>query len=334
MQFIHGKIFLQTGKALRSAKVSFLNEDMDCAIKRLTVSTSGRTSVNRCRKRNGNSFSQDQAKDSPQKLPLEESDNEDSENYRNFSEVSSPKSSRGRRRVGRNKHIFSKIVTKTQDSSVTLSPDVKSSPSTSHMLSPNGSSSNDTLPECRTTVESPAEPDSTVVCDEESTELLEELERSRDPGEELAEEEELEELDMEEDRSREPGEELAEEEEELDMEEERSREPGEELAEEEELEELDMEEERSRELIEEEEDMERSRDEEEEKSREMIEEDDEEEEEELENRQQAPGEDEDEELDLEELEEEEEEEEYFDEVLDESSQETNEVSRYSKVSIL
>ncbi|KAF4524962.1 hypothetical protein B566_EDAN014479 [Ephemera danica] len=188
LKFIHGKIYVQAGKTLRPAKVSFLNEDIHEAINRLTAfSTSGRTSVTRYRKRTGNSFSNDPSgiKDSPPKLALDESDNEDSENYRNFSEFSSPKSSRCK---AKSKSKDAIIQNGTADFSkelmVHLSPETKNHHEP--LLSPTGSSSCD-LPPCDSEVLSPPEPDSAAPGDED---IVEEEEDDLDLDEEVEEEEE------------------------------------------------------------------------------------------------------------------------------------------------
>ncbi|XP_059487565.1 uncharacterized protein LOC132203667 [Neocloeon triangulifer] len=187
IRFINGKIYLVSNRQLKPATLTFLNEDNHSAIKRLSVDMSHQTGTRR--RRTGNSFSADNPhlKDSPPKSHSHESENDDSESYRD-SDCSPPKSYKFKSRrteiTPDGKHNFSRQL------SIDTSEN-KSSPG-HDLLSP-GSSSCDTVPlnnECDSReMMSPNGREDVAACDEESIDFVDVDDEESLDDEEIPEEE-------------------------------------------------------------------------------------------------------------------------------------------------
>jgi len=191
---------LVSNRQLKPATLTFLNEDIHSAIKRLSVDMSAHTGARR--RRAGNSFSADchNIKDSPPKSHSHESENEDSESCRNDSDCSPPKSYKFKtcrmEITPERKHKFSRQL------SIDTAEN-KSSPS-HDLLSP-GSSSCDTAPlnnECDSReMMSPNGHDEIVPCDEESIDFVDVDDGESIDDEEIPEEEDQDIEILEEDES-------------------------------------------------------------------------------------------------------------------------------------
>jgi hypothetical protein len=188
LQFINGKIYLVSNRQLKPATLTFLNEDIHSAIKRLSVDTSSHTSTRRVRTENSFSADNPSNKDSPPKSHSHESENEDSESCRNDSDCSPPKSFKFQSRrtdvTPDRKHKFSRQLSID-------TAEHKSSPC-HDLLSP-GSSSCDTAPlnnECDSReMLSPNGRDEIAACDEESIDYVDIDDEESIDDEEFIEEE-------------------------------------------------------------------------------------------------------------------------------------------------